>query len=104
MYPTGRSVPDRPPSSSGPAPTAPDPVPLAQGRLERTGYAVLRLVHCEFRDGLLWLSGCLPSQYLKQVAQTAVADVDGVITVVNEIEVVTRAANCEAAERFGKGE
>jgi len=91
-------------TSAGSAETTTDPVPLAQSRLEPTGYATLRRVRCEFRDGLLRLSGCLPSQYLKQVAQAAVADVEGIVTVANEIEVVTRPANCEAPERFGKRE
>ena len=40
---------DRPTSSAGPAETTTDPVPLAQSRLERTGYAALRRVRCEFR-------------------------------------------------------
>jgi hypothetical protein len=94
----------RPTSSAGPAAPATDPAALAQRRLEATGYSVLRRVRCDFRAGLLRLGGCLPSHYLKQVAQTAVADVEGVMTVVNEIEVVTRPANCEAEERFGKGD
>lgn len=104
MHPWEKSGAERPISSAGPAEMAKDPVPLAQSRLDQSGYAVLRRVRCEFRDGLLRLSGCLPSQYLKQVAQAAVADVVGVVAVANEIEVVSRPANSEAGERFGNGE
>jgi hypothetical protein len=104
MYPSDNSGAEQPRSSVGRAGAATDPVALARSRLDRTGYAVLRRVRCEFRDGLLRLSGCLPTQYLKQVAQAVVADVEGIVTVVNEIEVVTRPADSEAAGRFGQGE
>ena len=50
-------------------------------------------VKCHFADGLLYLSGRLPSWYLKQVAQEAVRDVDGVSGIVNEILVSDSLAN-----------
>jgi osmotically-inducible protein OsmY len=84
--------------------TPTDLILLAYSRFERTGYAVLRRVRCEVRDGLLRLSGCLPSHYLKQVAQEAVAAVEGVSAVVNDIEVVRPPARCETAERFARDE
>ena len=39
-------------------------------------------------DGVLTLRGCLPTYYLKQVAQTSVAGLEGVERIVNLIQVV----------------
>lgn len=103
MDPSAYPSADRASSSILPSVATCDPIPLARARLERTGYTVLCRVRCEFQDGLLRLSGHLPSQYLRQVAQAAVAEVEGIVTVVNEIEVVTRPSNSEAGERFGRG-
>lgn len=60
--------------------------------------AKLRIVHqphlsvqriwCEFADGRLILRGQVPSYYHKQLAQAAVAGMEGVRQVVNEIEVI----------------
>ncbi len=65
-----------------------DILQTAESRLRAGGYAVLRDVCCDFESGVLRLSGRLPSQYLKQVAQALVADLEGVSTVVNQITVV----------------
>jgi osmotically-inducible protein OsmY len=72
------------------------PVELAASPLERaarerlgdSGYMALRDVACEIAAGEARLSGRLPSHYLKQVAQAAVAGLDGVRTVRNQIEVI----------------
>ena len=56
--------------------------------LLRNPYLALKNVTCEYREGVLTLRGCLPSYYLKQVAQTAVGHLDGVRQVVNLIQVV----------------
>ena len=61
----------------------------AEARLRANAYLALKNVTCEDRDGVLTLRGCLPSYYLKQVAQTAVAGLEGVRQVVNRIQVVT---------------
>ncbi|MGL4552830.1 MAG: BON domain-containing protein [Gemmataceae bacterium] len=61
----------------------------AETRLRSNSYLALKNVSCEFREGVLTLRGCLPSYYLKQMAQTAVARMDGVDRVVNEIEVIS---------------
>ena len=45
-------------------------------------------IWCEFHDGHLYLRGQVPSFFYKQLAQEAVADLEGVRQVVNEIEVV----------------
>jgi len=55
--------------------------------LQSSPYGVLRWVSCECHDGVLFLRGCLSSFYHKQLAQEAVARVNGVTQVVNEIEV-----------------
>jgi osmotically-inducible protein OsmY len=59
-------------------------------RLGASGYLALRRIHCdcECEGGVLCLRGFVPSQYLKQVAQTIAAAVEGVRRVDNRIEVV----------------
>jgi hypothetical protein len=61
----------------------------AETRLRSNPYLALKNVSCEFCEGVLTLRGCLPSYYLKQMAQTAVARLDGVDRIVNEIEVIS---------------
>jgi osmotically-inducible protein OsmY len=65
-----------------------DPADLAERALRGSPYLALRNVICECRDGVLTLRGCLPTYYLKQVAQAMVVRVDGVRQVVNEIQVI----------------
>jgi osmotically-inducible protein OsmY len=60
---------------------------LAQRRLNDRALVALRNVACDFHDGVLTLRGCLPTYYLKQLAQACVADLTGVRRVVNDIEV-----------------
>ncbi len=45
----------------------------ARRELQRSSYLAIRRVECRYRDGVLTLRGRLPSFFLKQVAQTAVA-------------------------------
>jgi osmotically-inducible protein OsmY len=59
-----------------------------ESRLLGHPYLALKNISCEYREGVLTLRGCLPSYYLKQVAQTAVAHIDGVGTIINLIDVV----------------
>src|SRR5438132_1634396 len=63
----------------------------AENRLRHNSYLALKNVHCDYHEGVLTLRGCLPTYYLKQVAQSVVAHVEGVQRIVNEIEVVTTA-------------
>jgi osmotically-inducible protein OsmY len=56
-------------------------------RLRGSGYLVLEDVACDVRGNSVVLTGRLPSHYLKQVAQTIVAGVEGVRRVVNRIAV-----------------
>ena len=61
---------------------------LAEGCLRRNPYLALKNVSCDCQAGVLVLRGCLPSYYLKQVAQEAVACLAGVKAVDNQIEVL----------------
>jgi osmotically-inducible protein OsmY len=71
-----------------PATLRADPADLAERALRNSPYLALRNVACDCHDGVLTLRGCVPTYYLKQVAQAAAARVDGVRQVVNEIEVL----------------
>lgn len=56
-------------------------------RLTQSPYHAVRRVNVEERHGVLTLSGRLPNFYQKQMAQTAAAKVEGVIGIVNRIDV-----------------
>jgi hypothetical protein len=59
----------------------------AERRLRNSPYPSVRTVSCEHRHGVLFLRGRVPTYYYKQVALAAVARLDGVMRIVNEIEV-----------------
>ncbi len=61
----------------------------AESELRRNAYVALKNIACEYHEGVLVLSGCLPTYYLKQVAQETVAHLDGVERIENRIEVVS---------------
>jgi osmotically-inducible protein OsmY len=69
-----------------PGPT--DMAEWAENRLRGNSYLALKNISCEFEDGVLTLRGCVPSYYLKQVAQEAVAPLEGAARIVNQIAVV----------------
>ncbi len=66
----------------------------AEALLRSNPYLALKNVSCEDcrvesgEGGLVVLRGCLPSYYLKQIAQTVVAQVEGVRRIDNRIQVV----------------
>jgi hypothetical protein len=65
----------------------------ARKRLKSTSYPGIRALSCECDDrGVLYLRGRLSSYYHKQLAQEAVADLPGIVQIVNQAEVVYRAA------------
>jgi osmotically-inducible protein OsmY len=68
----------------------------AESELRRNPYVALKNIACEHRDGVLILSGCLPTYYLKQLAQEAVFRVQGVERVENRIEVLALAQHPRA--------
>jgi osmotically-inducible protein OsmY len=47
----------------------------------------LRRLACDFHEGVLTLHGRVSSFYLKQVAQTLVRDLPGVLQVINDLDV-----------------
>lgn len=61
----------------------------AKDKLQSNPYRAIRAVSCECDGGQLFLRGRLSSFFHKQLAQEAVADIEGVTQVVNEIEVIT---------------
>jgi osmotically-inducible protein OsmY len=78
----------------GPAPTNPDNVAeRAESRLRGNSYLALKNVTCDFQDGVLTLRGCLPTYYLKQIAQAVVGRLDGVQRIVNDIQVTPARRN-----------
>ena len=73
-----------------PSPTSNDSTirEVAESHLRRHSYLALKNISCECRHGQLTLRGCVPSYYLKQIAQTVVAEIDGIAGIRNEIEVI----------------
>ena len=77
-------------------PTGTEPekhIPNAQAVAERAlrcgPYPALKKLSCDYEGGVLVLRGCLPSYYLKQIAQEVVAhQVQGVDRLDNQIQVV----------------
>jgi osmotically-inducible protein OsmY len=59
----------------------------AHGCLQRCSYRAIQTVTCQYHQGTITLRGVLSSYFFKQVAQEAVAGIQGVDRVVNEIEV-----------------
>jgi osmotically-inducible protein OsmY len=66
------------------SPSACDVAESAQHRLQKH---FLTGVSCDCREGILYLRGHTRSYYQKQLAQETVRRLDGIETVVNEIEV-----------------
>ena len=63
------------------------PAIAAQGRLYAIDYGSFRNVCCDEENGAAVLRGCVPSWYLKQLAQEVVRRTAGVTTIVNELDV-----------------
>jgi len=57
-------------------------------RLHASGYLLLRKVQCDVADGIVTLSGSVPSFHLKQVAQAVLVKIEDVRGVRNLIEVL----------------
>ena len=65
---------------------------LAERCLRSNSYLALSNVSCDCSNGVVVLRGCLPTYYLKQVAQEVVAHLEGVVRIDNQIEVMTPAS------------
>jgi osmotically-inducible protein OsmY len=61
----------------------------AEALLQHHSYLTLRNISCAAHGNTLILRGCLPTYYLKQLAQEAVSFLEGVDQVVNDIQVQT---------------
>lgn len=62
---------------------------LVYQALNSTGYQQLRNLHAYSHSGRVTLQGCLPTYYLKQVAQTVIRSVAGVRDIDNDVKVVS---------------
>ena len=62
---------------------------LAERCLRSNSYLAMKKITCDYFNGVLILRGHVETYYLKQVAQVAVAQVEGVDRVDNQIEVYT---------------
>lgn len=65
-------------------------VAQAAAELQRSSYAAIRKVRCDFRDGVLTLSGRVPSYYQMQVAQTLVQFRLPGVAIRNDLRVLIR--------------
>ena len=61
---------------------------IARGRILHHPHLKSQRIWCEFDGATLYLRGQVPSFFFKQLAQGAMLGLDGVLQVVNEIEVV----------------
>jgi hypothetical protein len=70
--------------------TSPPPsvAATAEARLRASSHTALRDVCCNSEHGILVLEGRLTTFFHKQLAQELVANIDGVVQVVNHIEVI----------------
>lgn len=64
---------------------------LAERCLHSNPYLALKNVSCDYLDGVLFLRGCLPTYYLKQLAQEVVGGLEGVEHIDNQIQVLAPA-------------
>lgn len=60
---------------------------IAQQRLRHCPYAALRHVQCRFHEGVLVLTGDVPTYYTKQMAQEFLRGLDQVIQIDNRLTV-----------------
>jgi osmotically-inducible protein OsmY len=64
---------------------------VAEARFRANSHTALRGISCKTEGGTIVLEGRLESFYHTQLAQEIVANIEGVVQVVNHIEVVGRA-------------
>ena len=65
---------------------------VAESRLRGHAYLALRNISCNYHNGMLVLRGCVPTYYLKQMAQEVVTQLEGVEHVENRIQVLSSAS------------
>ena len=82
------------PAPAGPVTPGFNPQVAAERGLRSSRYSALKHVSCDYQGEVLVLRGCLPSYYLKQIAQEVVAhQVQGVGRIDNQIQVVPPASH-----------
>ncbi len=62
----------------------------AESKLLSSRYPEIRRVSCGFREGTLTLRGQVSRYYLKQIAQSVVSQLVGVVEIDNQVHVVAR--------------
>jgi hypothetical protein len=67
---------------------AQDIADLAQAKLRASAYPGLRVLDCDFQDGVLVIRGRVCSYYLKQLAQTLIRQMPGIKVIQNQVRVV----------------
>jgi hypothetical protein len=55
--------------------------------LQSSGYAALRRLQCEIKEGVVIVHGIVASYFLKQMAQAVIQQLDGIQKVTNLVEV-----------------
>jgi hypothetical protein len=81
-HPTGTE-----PDKQSPDPQA-GPLAIAERALRNGPYPALKKLSCDYQGGVVVLRGCLPTYYLKQIAQEVVAQqVQGMGGLDNQIQV-----------------
>jgi hypothetical protein len=61
----------------------------AEERLRHSEYFELRNISCDFHEGVLTLQGRVPSYHLKQLAQSLLCELGGILKLNNQLEVVS---------------
>jgi len=74
---------------------------LAEQRLKASPYFFLRYVSCEFAGGALVLRGRAPIPALLSVAESLVANIEGVVEIINCLEVGEPFSGPRAARNAG---
>ena len=90
------------PSFASSEPSETDPAALVAARFRRSGYPPLWDISCEFSEGILTLSGTVPTFFLTQAAQELAAHTPGVRQVNNRLRVANRQAQPRQVEE-GQG-
>jgi osmotically-inducible protein OsmY len=63
--------------------------------LQSAGYATVRKIEIDVREGHVRLEGCVPTYFMKQLAQAKALAVQGVQSVQNNLVVAPRATDAE---------
>jgi hypothetical protein len=66
---------------------------VAMDRLKDSPYLPLRKLNCRWQDGVLALSGRVPTPYLKQLVLALLRDLGPAVPMIDQIEVVAPGQN-----------